>query len=192
MKKLMIAALMALAGAANAGTAWLDGVLQVGADGSEGNAYDFGTLDNMPATLLVATTGAPSGSFEEYANFSIGQPSDVWGAANSFALSFFASDATSITNLMIEVWDDKHPNGSTLLATFAGNNIATMLGTLDAGQYHLDISGDFGSNSRAVGYGVALAAVPAVPEPQTYALMLAGLGAVAFMARRRRASGQQF
>jgi hypothetical protein len=29
--------------------------------------------------------------------------------------------------------------------------------------------------------------VPSIPEPETYALMLAGLGAVGFMARRRRA-----
>lgn len=33
---------------------------------------------------------------------------------------------------------------------------------------------------------VKVAAVPAIPEPQTYALMLAGLGAVAYVARRRR------
>jgi hypothetical protein len=30
------------------------------------------------------------------------------------------------------------------------------------------------------------APIPAIPEPQTYALMLAGLGAIAFVARRRR------
>jgi hypothetical protein len=30
--------------------------------------------------------------------------------------------------------------------------------------------------------------VPAIPEPETYALMLAGLGIVGFMARRRRAT----
>ena len=28
--------------------------------------------------------------------------------------------------------------------------------------------------------------VPGVPEPETYALMLAGLGAVGFVARRRK------
>jgi len=31
--------------------------------------------------------------------------------------------------------------------------------------------------------------VSGVPEPQTYALMLAGLGAMAFVARRRRVQG---
>lgn len=33
---------------------------------------------------------------------------------------------------------------------------------------------------------VGVAAVTAVPEPETYALMLAGLGTIAFLARRRR------
>jgi hypothetical protein len=33
---------------------------------------------------------------------------------------------------------------------------------------------------------VGVKAVQAIPEPETYALMLAGLGVVGFMARRRR------
>ena len=87
---------------------------------------------------------------------------------------------------MIEVWDNTHPGGGTLFATFAGDNVTNWIGTLGAGQYHLDISGVFGPNASGGQYSVALNAVPAVPEPETYALMLAGLGAVGFMARRRR------
>ena len=34
--------------------------------------------------------------------------------------------------------------------------------------------------------GITIAGVPLVPEPETYALMLAGLGAVGFVARRRK------
>jgi hypothetical protein len=57
---------------------------------------------------------------------------------------------------------------------------------LASGFYALTLTG---SNSLAMGsYGgnIAVTAVPAVPEPETYALMLGGLGALAFMARRQK------
>lgn len=63
--------------------------------------------------------------------------------------------------------------------------------------YTLNVTGAAGSSTlmfQAVGlgdsYGGSLDAVsltPAIPEPETYALMLAGLAAIGFVARRRKA-----
>jgi len=62
---------------------------------------------------------------------------------------------------------------------------------LPAGQYALEVSGS-GNNTNIFGdqpdFGVRLQVMPTapVPEPETYALMLAGLGIVGCAARRRR------
>jgi PEP-CTERM motif len=49
----------------------------------------------------------------------------------------------------------------------------------------LDIAG-IQETGKPAGYGGDLVAAPAIPEPETYALMIAGLAAVGFIARRRK------
>jgi hypothetical protein len=49
----------------------------------------------------------------------------------------------------------------------------------------LDIAG-IQEIGKSAGYGGDLVATPAIPEPETYALMIAGLAAVGFTARRRK------
>ena len=192
-KKMAVAATavgMCFAGAAQAGIGILDTVLQAG-NGSAGNAYDFGVLTISPKVLSVTVPNplgrncAPNcsnASFEEYANFT---SLNTGAMAVSFSLTqtLFGINDPEILNLTLELWDSTHPAGTTLLATFAGNN-TTHSFTLNAGaQYHFDISGTFGPNARHGQYAVAISAVP---EPETYAMMLAGLGLMGFVARRRR------
>lgn len=173
---------------ANAGLAVINGVAQTDT-GSATDAYDFGSLSaTTPEGLMVSVVGAPGTSFTEYANFVVDAESEVWGSANTYSLSLFGINLFNINNLMIAVWDDVHSSGegASPLASFAGNDGDTPFGTLAPGQYHLDITGTLGPAAVGGQYSVVLSTVPAVPEPQTYALMLAGLAGVVFMGRRRR------
>lgn len=84
------------------------------------------------------------------------------GPSGSFAFSMLLPDA-------VEVW--ALPAAGAMLAP--GAYSLTLMGVNSAAQ------GSYGGN-------LAVSPVPAVPEPETYALMLAGLGVLAFMARRNR------
>jgi hypothetical protein len=71
--------------------------------------------------------------------------------------------------------------GGSVLATGAAFSNA---GTVDGGVYARSITqhGDI----RLVPFGGALPALPAVPEPASYAMLLAGLGLIGMLARRRK------
>ncbi len=60
--------------------------------------------------------------------------------------------------------------------------------SLALGQYYLQVSGTMVSNTSG-SFGGSVMLNP-VPEPETYGMMLAGLGVVGFLARRRKAANQ--
>lgn len=75
-------------------------------------------------------------------------------------------------------------NASGIAKTFAA------LGANDAKQWQLSVVGDFESSFASangdIGNPGYTSYAAAIPEPETYALLLAGLGLLGFMARRRK------
>jgi hypothetical protein len=63
--------------------------------------------------------------------------------------------------------------------------LSTGAGTLGPAYFAADVLVTSGDNKGATG---AIGVTTAVPEPETYALLLAGLGMMGFMAKRRRPS----
>ncbi len=175
---LVAAAVLMASSVAHAGFANVPG------DGSQANAYQMGVIGLTPTVLVATVTGSPLSFFEEYADFTIaGGLGQASGSANSLLLTLSGVNVSEITGLNVEVWDNVHANGTTLISTFSGNNVTVPFGTLPDGQYHLDISGNFGADAYVGSYAVGISAVP---EPETYAMLLAGLGLVGFSARRRK------
>lgn len=75
-------------------------------------------------------------------------------------------------------------NGTSYAA--AGKNFY-MMGGPTSGMFDLDVFTGTSGSTASLNFGGSVTLTQAIPEPETYALMLAGLGAIGFMARRRKA-----
>jgi hypothetical protein len=158
--------------------------------------YDFTV--NWTSNSLSGTTSTGSFAFDAA---SITPGSIVYGSDLLTALSFnFLGknwDTTSAhtallsfdsTGALTDAWfgNTCSGGGGTGQCSISGNGDWYV--TAGAGSAALPPAQESSSLGTAVYTPVAATPVAAVPEPSTYALMLAGLGVVGFVARRRRQS----
>ena len=135
----------------------------------ENRQSDNGFYVNPANNLEVFPIGGGS-------SFTNGVYHDVFLTVNNGSVSFYldgSAQATVATNIMADSLD--------LMTFFLDNVVAGGQGEYSSG-----------SVAQIKLYNAALGAteippVPGVPEPQTYALMLAGVGLLLVVARRRRA-----
>lgn len=146
----------------------------------------------VTGTLAFGPNGANGGQFwaPQAAVIGAGIEYSYADGANIDTADFSGTQLTIRDQVLIDAngWEMTFatPGSFTSLALVSSNFGPALTFSLAAGKVVVDWlgTGTGPHDFRAV-FNVGTA--PAVPEPETYALMLAGLGVVGFMARRRRA-----
>ena len=196
---------------ASAGPSWIDwttvntGTLTIGSQvvgvtltGSTPDLLDNGTYYYDNANTGGTTSAGTYGGY---------LPSDMLQVSNAsfFTLTFsqaivnpyIALVSVGQPNLAVAYTFDSNVSVLSSGSNYWGNGTyATAGNTFTGSEFNgvLQLQGSFTSMNIAVGqpeywhgFNVGSASVSAVPEPETYAMMLAGLGLMGAIARRRKA-----
>jgi len=96
------------------------------------------------------------------------------------------SATLDLANAMVTLFSGPVGSG-TFVSAFGFNktSLSSTISPLNPGSYYYAVTGTVGAGAVAGSYALT-SQVVVVPEPGTYALMLAGLGAVGWVAARRR------
>jgi len=160
----------------------VNGDFSSGASGWTSSNVDFtggvATLNAGGDSLSQTFAGLASGTLLDFSFLY-----DKIGVANGGYLSYnliFSTDGfINSTSLIAGPLSFNHTQGDDFIAH---NDLVLA----SSGDVRVTFAGGNSTRSYSID-NVVLTATAPVPEPETYAMMLAGLGAVGFMARRREA-----
>jgi hypothetical protein len=100
------------------------------------------------------------------------------------SISATASTGLDITGLALYGTNNSLVSTGTMMRSGAMDVWTLSSNSLAVGDYYIKVSGNLVSNAGA-SFGGAVMLAP-VPEPETYGMLLGGLGVLGFLARRRR------
>ncbi len=161
----------------------------IGASANAANVYDWGALGPVASGGLVAYHDV-QGPLDDIYTFTLADVSDV----DAYGKEFEAR-SVSLADASFTLWSGTYGSGTATLVgspfTFSETSAENVYSALAAGSYYFEIVGS--STLRGVAYDFEASAdngsPPSnVPEPADAALLVAGLGMLAFMGRRRNRS----
>lgn len=144
------------------------------------STYNIGTLTATPYSN-VATV---SGGFSDRYNFSILAPSTTAGSAVTLDLNL-GNLGFHVSGLSLDLYSAGGSLYDTDTVTGPTDTAVSVNATLATGNYFFRVQGTGNGNNTGKGMYAFTAAATPVPEADTYALMLAGLGLVGFAVSRR-------
>ena len=127
-------------------------------------------------------------TFTDYVNFNLDTSADVTSFIKSFDMSIFGFDLVGIDNFSTGLQKLGSGGGYTSISSFTSNP-ASFDDLLSPGAYRFSVagtaSGFFGGIYRGTLH------VAAVPEADTWVMLLVGLGLVGYQLRRKQRSLEQ-